>query len=141
MFWFAITHIFSAILELLRIGRLSEKDEDLEILVLRHQLDVMTRLQSKTVKPNRVEKLTLAGPAMKLKQSTNHSPSQLHDVIRIITPETVFRWHHELVRHKWTREQLLALFLHGRNDFLENKLRARVCRILCSNPQISTSFI
>jgi hypothetical protein len=58
--WFALLHIFSAILELLRVGRLSEKDKDLEIMILRHQLDVMTRLQTKSVKPNRAEKLTLA---------------------------------------------------------------------------------
>ena len=60
MVWLVISHIFSAILELLRIGRLSEKDKDLEIMILRHQLDVMTRLQTKPVKPNRAEKLTLA---------------------------------------------------------------------------------
>ena len=58
MVWLVISHIFSAILELLRIGRLSDKD--LEIMILRHQLDVMTRLQTKPVKPNRAEKLTLA---------------------------------------------------------------------------------
>jgi hypothetical protein len=58
MFWLAITYIFSAILELIHIGRLSEQDKDLEIMILRHQLDVMTRLQSKPVKPNRAEKLT-----------------------------------------------------------------------------------
>jgi len=46
MVWLIISHIFSTILELTRIGRLSEKDKDLEILFLRHQLDVMTRLQS-----------------------------------------------------------------------------------------------
>ena len=38
MIWLAISHIFSVILELVHIGRLSEKDKDLEILVLRHQL-------------------------------------------------------------------------------------------------------
>ena len=44
MIWLAITHTFSALLELLHIGRVSEKDKDLEIMLLRHQLDVMTRL-------------------------------------------------------------------------------------------------
>ena len=60
MVWLAFSHIFSTILELLHIGRLSEKYKDLEIMILRHQLDVMTRLQTKPVKPNRVEKMTLA---------------------------------------------------------------------------------
>lgn len=104
MVWLAFSHIFSTILELVHIGRLSEKDKDLEIMILRHQLDVMTRLQTKPVKPNRVEKLTLAVLTKKLKQSTNLSTRQLRDIIRIIKPETVIRWHRELVRHKWTQE-------------------------------------
>jgi len=105
MVWLALLHIFSTILELVHIGRLSDKDKDLEIMILRHQLDVMTRLQSKPVKPNRVEKLTLAILTTKLNQSANRSTSQLRDVIRIIKPETVIRWHPELVRRKWTQEQ------------------------------------
>ena len=100
-----ILHIFSTVLELIHIGRLSEKDKDLEIMILRHQLDVMTRLQAKPIKPNLVEKLTLAVLTNKLKQSSSRSASQLRDVIRIIKPETVIRWHRELVRRKWTQEQ------------------------------------
>ena len=105
MVWLALFHTFSTILELVDIGRLSDKDKDLEIMILRHQLDVMTRLQSEPVKPNRVEKLTLAVLTTKLKQSANRSTSQLRDVIRIIKPETIIRWHRELVRRKWTQEQ------------------------------------
>lgn len=105
MVWLALLHIFSTLLALVHIGRWSEKDKDLEIMILRHQLDVMTRLQAKPVKPNRAEQMTLAVLTKKLKQSTNRSTSQLRDVIRIIKPETVFRWHRELVRRKWTQEQ------------------------------------
>ena len=113
MVWFALLHIFSAILELLRVGRLSEKDKDLEIMILRHQLDVMTRLQTKPVKPNRAEKLTLAVLTKKLKQSTSRSTHQLRDIIRIVKPETVIRWHRELVRRKWTQEQKNKVAVQG----------------------------
>jgi putative transposase len=89
----------------LHIGRLSEKDKNLEIMILRHQLDVMTRLQTKPVKPNRPEKMTLAVLTKKLKQSTNRTTGQLRDVICIIKPETVIRWHRELVRRKWTQDR------------------------------------
>lgn len=67
MIWLALSNIFSTFLEFVHTGRLSDKDKDLEIMILRHQLDVMTCLQSKPVKPNRVEKLTLAVLTMKLK--------------------------------------------------------------------------
>jgi putative transposase len=105
MIWFPVAHIFSTLIFLIQIGRLSDKEKDLEIMFLRHQLDVMTRLQSKPVKPDWVEKFTLAVLTTKLKQSANRSTSQLSYVIRIIKPETVNRWHRELVRRKWTQEQ------------------------------------
>ena len=38
MFWFAIMHIFSAILELIHNGRLYAKGKDLKIKILHHQL-------------------------------------------------------------------------------------------------------
>ena len=105
MVWLVILHLFSTILELIHIGRLSEKDKDLETMILRHQLDVMTRLQTKPVRPNQAEKLTLAVLTKNLKQSTKRSTHQLRDIIRIVKPETVIRWHRELVRRKWTQEQ------------------------------------
>ena len=74
-------------------------------MILRHQLDVMTRLQAIPIKPNRAEKMTLALLTKKLKRSTNRSNHKLRDIIRIVKPETVIRWHREFVRRKWTQEQ------------------------------------
>jgi hypothetical protein len=105
MVWFIITHIISTILSMIQVSRLSDKDKDMEVIILRHQLAVMTRLHAKPVKPNRAEKLTLAVLTKKLRQSTNRSTSHLRDVIRIVQPETILRWHRELVRRKWTYEQ------------------------------------
>jgi len=105
MGWFILAHIFSTILSLIQVSRLSDKDKDLEVIILRHQLAVMTRLHAKPVKPNRAEKMTLAVLTKKLRQSKNQSANQLRNVIRIIQPETVLRWQRELVRRKWTYEQ------------------------------------
>ena len=105
MVWLYLSHIFYTILELVHIGRLSEKDKDLEIMILRHQPDVMTRLQTKPVKPNWAEKLTLAILTKNLKHSTRRPTHQLRDIIRMVKPETVIRWHRELVHREWTQEQ------------------------------------
>ena len=43
MLWSALAHIFSLLLELLRIGRLSDQEKDIEILVLRYQLGIADR--------------------------------------------------------------------------------------------------
>lgn len=63
----AIAHIFSALLELIRISRMSDHDKDLEILVLRYQLGIADRRLGRTLKPEKSEKLTLAVLATRLK--------------------------------------------------------------------------
>jgi hypothetical protein len=102
MGWFILAQFFSTILSLFQASRLSESEKDIEIVILRHQLDVMTRLHNKPVRPNRAEKLTLALLTKKLKHLAERSINQLGDVIRIVKPETVLRWHRDLVRRKWT---------------------------------------
>ncbi len=104
MIWFIITHIISTLLEWIRIGRLSNEEKDLEILILRHQLDFLERKHKKPIRPTRVEKLTLAILTYKFKRVTNRTTNQLRGIIRIFQPETVLRWHRELVRKKWTRK-------------------------------------
>ncbi len=104
MVWFIITHIFSTLLELIGIGRLSDQEKDLEILILRHQLDILERRQKMLLKPNKAEKMALAVLTNKLKQMTNRSSTQLRNTLRLFQPATVLKWHRELVRRKWTTE-------------------------------------
>ena len=51
-----------------------------------------------------VERITLAVLAARLKQQTDRPVSQFKQLIRLVQPETVFRWHRDLVRRKWTQE-------------------------------------
>ena len=102
MIWLFFGKIFSIILTLIHVSRMSENDKDLEIIILRHQLDVMVRKQKNSVRPNRAEKATLAFLSAQLRQDTKRTIRQLGDVIRIVRPETVIRWHRELVKRKWT---------------------------------------
>ncbi len=105
MIWFVIGLTFSALLELVTIGRLSDREEDLEILIPRHQLDILERKRTEPIKPLKAEKLTLTVLTNKLKRVKKCSANQLRDIIRIFQPETVLKWHRELVRRKWTQEQ------------------------------------
>jgi putative transposase len=102
MIWFVFGRVFSTIISLIQLSRFSENDKDIEILILRHQLDVMVRQQNQPVRPNRVDKTILAVLTVQLKQASKRTISQLGEVIRIVRPETVIRWHRELVRRKWT---------------------------------------
>jgi putative transposase len=84
------------------IGRLSDQEKDLELLVLRQQVRMLERQLDKPVRPSRIEKLTLAIVAAKLKRVTHRSAAGLRDVLLLFQPETVLKWHRELVRRKWT---------------------------------------
>jgi hypothetical protein len=45
MIWFMVMQIVSTLVELVRLGRQSESDKDLEILLLRRQLAIYERRQ------------------------------------------------------------------------------------------------
>ena len=102
MGWFILTQIFSVLIQLIGIGRKSDQEKDLEIIILRYQLDMAQRKLQTPLKPTRVEKLTLAVLVTKLKQGSRRPASQLRDLVRLFQPETVLRWHRQLIRRKWT---------------------------------------
>ena len=43
MAWFILSQMFSTLLTLLRLGHTSDKEKDLEILILRQQLNILQR--------------------------------------------------------------------------------------------------
>ena len=98
MIWFALRQIFSTVLECLWLSRKTNREKDLEILLLRRQLEIVDRARSKPLRVSRAEKLTLAVLAAQLKSITDWPVSQFGKVLRVFQPETVFKWHHELVR-------------------------------------------
>jgi hypothetical protein len=69
------------------------RDREVEILVLRHQLKVLSR---KTGRPRlrRLDRVLLAAAALVLPRERWSS--------FLVTPSTLLRWHRELVRRKWT---------------------------------------
>lgn len=102
MVWYIITRIFSIMLDLISISRQSTLEKDLEILILRQQLAILQRKHNSPIRPSRTEKIALAVLTVKLKKITHQTTKQLQSIIRIFQPETVLRWHRELIRQKWT---------------------------------------
>jgi putative transposase len=105
MGWFVLSQIFLTIVEIAFLSRQTNQAKDLEILLLRRQLALLERNLEKPLRVSRTEKLTLAVLAVKLKTRTGQTAKQLSNVIQILQPETVFKWHRELVRRKWTHHQ------------------------------------
>ncbi len=102
MIWFMVLQVVSMLVELVRLGRQSEGEKDLEILLLRRQLAIYERRQERAPRLSRGEKLALVVLATKLKVKTGRTIKAMGEVIRIVKPATVFGWHKELVRLKWT---------------------------------------
>ena len=75
-------------------GRRSEFAKDVELLVLRHQLAVLERNQRRPLlRP--ADRALLAALARLL------APRRRQGLV--VTPQTLLRWHRELVRRKWTQ--------------------------------------
>jgi len=131
MFWSIVALVFSILLDLLNLRHLSDYEKDLEILILRHQLDILERKQTHPIRTSKAEKLTLAVLTDKLKTMSNRSASQLRNVLRIFQPETVLKWHRELVRRKWTQEHTNK----GGRPRIDSELEALIVRLAEENPR------
>jgi putative transposase len=131
MGWFILAQVFSVLIAIVSLGRLSEREKGLEILALRQQLAILKRKQDQPVKPNRAEKMTLALLTAKLKAVTQRPASRLQDIIRIFQPETVLGWHRELVRRKWT----YARQNKGGRPRIDQGLRDLILRLARENPR------
>jgi putative transposase len=102
MLWFCVWQVISTLMEFISLGRRSESNKALEILLLRRQLAIYERKKRRVPHLSRGEKLMLIVLATRLKARTGRTLKAMGDVMRIVKPATLFRWHSELVRHKWT---------------------------------------
>ena len=81
MMWFIIGHLFTTLLAWLSIGRRSNQEKDLEILVLGQQVRMLERQLEKPVRPSRIERSTLAVVTAKLKSVSQRSATGLRDML------------------------------------------------------------
>jgi putative transposase len=82
------------LLELVALRRRSEREKEIEILLLRHQLRVLERQIARPA-------LTQADRAL-LAALSRILPRQTWRRSLFVTPTTLLRWHRELVARRWT---------------------------------------
>ena len=109
MVFFLLAQAFSLLLDLIWLGRRGEHDKDLEILLLRQQLRILQRKQPRPPHISRWQKLTLLVLAGQLTTMTSSARARLGQVVLLFKPETLLKWHRELVRRKWTVQKKARL--------------------------------
>jgi putative transposase len=114
--YFAVRNLFELVWLLARPRR----SKELEILVLRHELAMLLR-QTRQPKPTRADRALLAALSRSLPRVAWAGFS--------VKPETLLRWHRQLVTRRWTYAHRAA----GRPP-LESSLRALILRLARENP-------
>lgn len=98
MLFFLLAHAFSLLLDLIWFGHREEHDKDVEILLLRQQVRILQRKHPHAPRISRWEKLTLVVLAGKLTGLTTGARARLAQVVLLFKPDTLLKWHRELVR-------------------------------------------
>ena len=131
MGWFVVMHLVELLVDLVGGARGEAKEKDLQIALLRHQVRLLQRRLPRPPRLSRWEKLTLAALTARLARLTDRPRMQLAQVVLLVRPETVLKWHRELVRHKWTYRRRLA---SGRRP-VSPDIAALIVRLATENPR------
>jgi transposase InsO family protein len=121
MFLSFLYFVFCGMLRLLAGGRRSEFAKDVELLVLRHQLAVLRRQQPRP-------SFGAADRAFLAALTRSLPPRRRQGML--VTPQTLLRWHREIVRRKWAQPPHRS----GRPP-VERRVRELVLRLAHENPR------
>jgi putative transposase len=131
MLWTVLTHLVGFVVDLVAGARRTEDAKDLEIALLRHQLRLLLRQSPRSSRLSRWEEPTLAVLVAKLGRSVAGSRSRLARAVLLVRPETVLKWHRELVRRKWTCRRRAM----GGGPPLSAEVEALLLRLAAENPR------
>jgi|ERR1017187_1580370 transposase len=109
-----------------RLSRLEETWKTAEILILRHQLAILQRRQPRRPKLNWADRALLAALLSVIPRA------QRHGLRLALTPETILRWHRDIVRRRWAARSMRGKT--GRPAIRPN-IRALVLRLARENPE------
>ena len=131
MVWATLAHLTGFVVDLIVGTRRVEHAKDLEIALLRHQLRLLQRRSRRPPRLSPWEKLTLVVLATRLGRLTTSPRATLARAVLLVQPETVLRWHRELVRRKWTYRRERA----GGRPPIAAEVEALLLRLARENPR------
>ena len=131
MLWSVVAQVFGLMFDVLRVLKQSELETEIEVLLLRQQLRLLERKQRRPPQVSCWEKLTLAVLAARLKEQAEYGRQRLTDSLLLFQPETVLKWHHKLVKRKWSFRRLNR---RAGNRPLAAELEALIVQLALENP-------
>ena len=130
MIFVLLAHAMSLLLDLILLVGRSDRGKDVEIMLLRQQLRILQRHQPRPLRVSRWEKLALLVLARQLTTMTTSARGKLGQVVFLFKPDTLLKWHRELVRRKWTFKKPAT---RGRPP-ISSELEALLVRLATENP-------
>ncbi|MBK8022632.1 MAG: transposase [Chloroflexi bacterium] len=105
MIWHFVYLVVHLLWDSLRFSRLAPDDKTIELVLLRQQLLIVRRHQKRGPTITHPEKLLLLTLVEQLRPFLELPKAQLEQLVLIFKPDTLLRWHRELVKRKWTFNQ------------------------------------
>ena len=124
--------VVSLLLDILSTVGLAKDKKDLEIALLRQQLRVLERRVQAQVRCTRPEKVMLVALVDRFNEKRSTISGYLQTCLLLVKPETVLKWHRELVRRKWTFKKQQT----GGRPRLNDELEALIVRLATENSRM-----
>ena len=105
MIYWILTCLSAFLLDIMTALGRDQADKDLEIVALRQQVRILERKLGSKPRISRAEKVFLAALADRIRKSGIGGKQRLSSSILMFKPDTVLKWHRELVKRKWTYRQ------------------------------------
>ncbi len=119
-------------LDTLAAAGVAAQEKDLEIALLRQQLRILERKANTRPRLSRPEKLMLVALADRLRGVSQRFHDRWEQCVLLVKPDTLLRWHRDLVRRKWTFQRPNV----GGRPRIEAELEDLIVRLARENPRL-----
>src|SRR5579859_3638419 len=124
-------------LDMLAAAGVAAHEKDLEIALLRQQLRVLERKLDTKPRLSHPEKLMLVALSSRLERVTQRYRERLRQCLLLVKPDTLLKWHRDLVRRKWTFQSPKV----GGRPGIDAELEALIVRLVRENPRMGLTKI